>query len=139
MPIFDITLRTPSSNAVSRRLCASSGLGLSPPTLSVAASRPTVSSARRGQIDVGSVAEQRRDHVRVARLVRLDEQGARRPQAPFDEPVVGRGHGEQARDRRAVAAGERVGDADGGPACRGQVGARIGDALDGAAEALRLP
>ena len=50
MPIFAITLRTPSSSAARKRRCASPGDGWSPPRRSAAASAATVSSASRGQM-----------------------------------------------------------------------------------------
>ena len=85
---------------------------------------------------VGAVADERRDHVRVAGLVaRHDERAVRAP-AALGEAHVGGRHGEERRDRGPLAARAAVAEADDRRATRDELDARVRDALDGASEPL---
>ena len=88
--------------------------------------------------DVRAVADQRRDHVRVARLVRLDEQRAPGAQAALDEALVRRRQREQGRDRGTCPAGRAVADADELRSFLHEPHAGVCDALDRGREELAL-
>ena len=85
---------------------------------------------------VGAVADERRDHVRVAGLVaRHDERAAHSP-AALGEPHVGGRHREERRDRGALASRRTVAEADDRRATRDELDTRVRGALDGASKPL---
>ena len=87
---------------------------------------------------VGAVAEERRQHVCVPRLVALEEDRAPGAQACVDQaPVHGSG-GEQRGDRGQAAAGLGVGEAYELRTTCDCCDAVVGDPLDGCAETLAL-
>ena len=102
IPILHMIFSTPSSIAERNRSCASATAGWSPELVVGRELRDRLEGETRAD-RVGAEAEQARERVRIARVVRDDDERAERAQPLVDEPLVHRANREQRRNRDAVA------------------------------------